>query len=80
MRMPEPGPLGDTLFEARVLAIVAALFVNSPWGGWVESVCTRATHRFRVLGLLVLLRVRELVALAILPSQVEIEMHLVEKK
>jgi hypothetical protein len=31
--MPEPGPLGETLLEASVLAIVAALFVNNPGGG-----------------------------------------------
>jgi hypothetical protein len=42
--MPEPGPLGETLFEAKVLAIVLALLVNNPAGGWVESVVTFATH------------------------------------
>jgi hypothetical protein len=42
--MPEPGPLGETLFEARVFAIVLALLVNNPAGGWVESVFTLATH------------------------------------
>ncbi len=31
--MPEPGPLGETLFKARVLAIVLALLVNNPGGG-----------------------------------------------
>jgi hypothetical protein len=46
MRMPEPGPLGETLFEAKLLAIVLALLVNSPGGGWVESVVTFATHLF----------------------------------
>jgi hypothetical protein len=44
--MPEPGPLGETLFEAKVLAIVPALLVNNPAGGWVESVVTFATHLF----------------------------------
>jgi len=44
--MPDPGPLGDTRFEARLRAIVAASFVNKPFGGCVESVCTRATHLF----------------------------------
>jgi hypothetical protein len=43
--MPEPGPLGETLFEARVLAIVMPLLVNNPGGGCVESVFTLATHR-----------------------------------
>jgi len=33
MRMPEPGPLGETLFEARALVIVLALLVNKPGGG-----------------------------------------------
>lgn len=46
MRMPEPGPLGDTLFDASIFAIVLALFVNRPSGGCVESVLTRATHLF----------------------------------
>lgn len=44
MRMPEPGPFGETFFEANVLAMVAASLVNSPAGGWVESVVTFATH------------------------------------
>src|SRR5262249_11864045 len=44
MRMPEPGPFGETLLEARVRAIVAASFVNKPGGGWVASVVTAATH------------------------------------
>lgn len=43
--MPEPGPLGETRFEASVRAIVSALLVNSPSGGCVESVFTLATHR-----------------------------------
>jgi len=49
MRMPEAGPLGETFLEARVLAMVAALLVNKPEGGWVESVFTFATHLFFVL-------------------------------
>jgi hypothetical protein len=44
IRMPELGPLGETFFEARALAIVVALFVNNPAGGCVESVFTLATH------------------------------------
>jgi hypothetical protein len=44
IRMPEPGPLGETFFEARALAIVVALFVNNPAEGCVESVFTLATH------------------------------------
>jgi len=44
--MPEPGPFGETRLEASVRAIVVALFVNNPAGGWVESVFTRATHLF----------------------------------
>jgi len=45
IRIPEPGPFGETFFEARVRAIVAASFVNRFFGGWVESVVTRATQR-----------------------------------
>jgi hypothetical protein len=45
IRMPEPGPFGETLFEAKALAIVLALLANNPGGGWVESVFTFATHR-----------------------------------
>ncbi len=44
MRMPEPGPLGETFLEAKLRAIAAALLVKSPSGGWVESVFTLATH------------------------------------
>ena len=43
---PEPGPFGDTFFDASVLAMVVALRVNSPAGGCVESVVTLDTHRF----------------------------------
>jgi hypothetical protein len=46
IRMPEPGPLGETFFEARALAIVVALFANNPAGGCGESVFTLATHLF----------------------------------
>jgi hypothetical protein len=42
--MPEPAPFGETLFEARTLAMTGALFVKRPGGGCVESVLTRATH------------------------------------
>jgi hypothetical protein len=45
MRMPDAGPFGETRFEARVRAIVAASLVNNPAGGWVESVLTLATQR-----------------------------------
>jgi len=31
--MPEPGPLGETFFEAKQRAIVEALFEKSPFGG-----------------------------------------------
>lgn len=44
--MPEDGPFGDTRLDARLLAISAALFVNSPDGGCVESVFTLATQSF----------------------------------
>ena len=33
IRMPEPGPFGETFLEGNVLAIVVALLVNSPAGG-----------------------------------------------
>src|ERR1700678_652856 len=45
MRIPEPGPFGETFFDARVRAMVAALWLNSPSGGWVESVVTAADQR-----------------------------------
>jgi hypothetical protein len=38
--IPDPGPFGDTLFEASVRAIVAGSLVNSPCGGSVETVFT----------------------------------------
>ncbi len=44
MRIPEAGPFGETFFDARLFAIVAALLVNKPGGGCVESVVTFATH------------------------------------
>src|SRR5580700_2440560 len=46
IRMPDPGPLGETLLEANALAMVLALLVNRPCGGCVESVGTLAIHRF----------------------------------
>src|SRR5215813_3056383 len=49
MRMPDPGPLGETFFEARVRAMVAALLLKRPLGGCVESVVTFAIHRFGFL-------------------------------
>ena len=46
MRMPDPGPLGETFFEARLLAIVLASLVKSPGGGKVDTVFTPAIQRF----------------------------------
>lgn len=46
MRIPEPGPLGETFFEARARAISGALFVNRPSCGCVESEVTVRTQRF----------------------------------
>jgi hypothetical protein len=45
MRMPDGGPLGETFFEAKLLAIAGALFLNNPGGGCVEFVLTLATQR-----------------------------------
>ena len=44
MRIPDPGPLGETFLDASVLAIVEALFVKRPAGGNVETVFTLETH------------------------------------
>jgi hypothetical protein len=49
MRIPEPGPFGDTFLDARVRAIVGALFLNSPAGGYVDSVFTLPDHRLAPL-------------------------------
>ncbi len=46
MRMPEAGPFGETLFEARDRAMTAAFLVKRAVGGWVESVVTVFTHFF----------------------------------
>ena len=43
--IPDPGPLGETFFDASDRAISAALRVKRPGGGCVESVFTLATHR-----------------------------------
>jgi len=43
--IPEPGPFGDTLRDAKARAIVLAAFVNKPACGCVESVLTFAIHR-----------------------------------
>ena len=45
--MPELTPFGETFFDASVLAIVAASFLNSPSGGCVASdvAVTSADHR-----------------------------------
>lgn len=56
--MPEAGPFGDTLRERSTRAMVAALLVNNPGGGWVESVFTLATQRFCGLDLVVVLRMK----------------------
>lgn len=45
MRIPDAAPFGETFLEARDRVIAGALFVNSPFGGKVETVFTRATHR-----------------------------------
>jgi hypothetical protein len=45
MRMPDPGPLGETFFEARTRAMVAASLVKSPSGGNVDTVLALATQR-----------------------------------
>lgn len=44
MRIPEPGPLGETFFDASVRAIVPGSLLNSPSGGCVESVLTLLDH------------------------------------
>lgn len=44
MRIPEPGPLGETFVDARERAMVEALLLNRPASGWVESVVTFADH------------------------------------
>jgi hypothetical protein len=49
MRMPDATPLGETLRDARVRAMVLALLVKSPSGGCVESVVTFATQRLFLL-------------------------------
>jgi hypothetical protein len=46
MCIPDWGPFGETFFEASTRAIVAALLVKSPEGGWVESAFTLAIQRF----------------------------------
>jgi len=43
--MPEPGPLGETFFDANDRAMVAASFVNKAFAGCVESVVTFGTQR-----------------------------------
>src|SRR5580704_3856743 len=46
--MPEAGPLGETFFEAKALAMADALLLKRPSSGWVESVSTFADHFFFV--------------------------------
>jgi hypothetical protein len=45
MRMPWPGPSGETDLFARPSAISFADLLNSPGAGFVESVFTFADHR-----------------------------------
>jgi hypothetical protein len=45
MRIPDPGPFGDTFFEASSRAIVSGDLVNNPLRGCAESVVTVFTHR-----------------------------------
>ena len=72
MRIPEDGTFGDTFFEARLRAIVAASFLNNPSCGYVDSVCTLADHflrpcelRCEVLRVLLLLFLDVLLALPV---------------
>jgi hypothetical protein len=44
--IPEPGPFGDTFFEAKLRAIVSGSFVKRPFGGYVETVFTLPDHFF----------------------------------
>jgi hypothetical protein len=46
IRIPDPGPFSETLFDASCRAIVSASFVNSPSDGYVETVLTLLTHFF----------------------------------
>ena len=46
IRIPEPGPFGETFLDASDLAIVSASLVKSPGGGKVETVFTCLDHRF----------------------------------
>src|ERR1700712_6138798 len=46
MRMPCPGPSGETLFFASPSAICFPLFLKRPGSGLVESVVTLADQRF----------------------------------
>jgi hypothetical protein len=43
--MPEPGPFGETFFDASERAMTLALLVKRSLGGWVESVVTVFTQR-----------------------------------
>jgi len=64
MRIPDPG--GETRFEASERAMVAALLVNNPFGGRVDTVLTSATHFFAFLR--VTLRVEGVLVLAVIFS------------
>jgi hypothetical protein len=44
IRMPDRGPFGETLLDAKVRAITEGLCVNKPGGGCVEFVLTVRTH------------------------------------
>jgi len=50
IRIADPVPFGLTRRDAMTRAIVAASFVNSPSGGRVDTVFTRALHFFTATG------------------------------
>jgi hypothetical protein len=49
IRIPDPGPFGETRLDARLRAIVAGSLVKRPGGGLVEVVVTPADQRRRAL-------------------------------
>jgi hypothetical protein len=51
MRIPDPGPFGDTFFDASARAIAGALFLNNPAGGYVDAVFTLPDHRLPLFAL-----------------------------
>jgi hypothetical protein len=56
MRIPEPGPFGETLFEASARAIVSGSFVKSLSGGYVDTVFTLPDHFLAFFAWLAVLR------------------------